>query len=74
MELLRKYPNLYADLSALSGANAILRDPEYGVKFLDEFQDRLSRRHRKDHRQVRVSGHGQRTGVVRTLGYQKVMG
>lgn len=41
VELLRKYPNLYADLSALSGANAILRDPEYGVKFLDEFQDRL---------------------------------
>lgn len=41
VELLRKYPNLYADLSAYSGANAILRDPEYGIRFLDEFQDRL---------------------------------
>lgn len=41
VELLRKYPNLYADLSANSGANAILRDPEYGVKFLEEFQDKL---------------------------------
>lgn len=41
VELLRKYPNLYADLSANSGANAILRDGEYGVKFLEEFQDKL---------------------------------
>lgn len=41
VELLRKYPNLYADLSANSGANAILRDPDYGVRFLHEFQDRL---------------------------------
>lgn len=41
VELLRKYPNLYADLSANSGANAILRDREYGVKFLEEFQDKL---------------------------------
>lgn len=41
VELLRKYPNLYADLSATSGSNAILRDPEFGVRFLEEFQDRL---------------------------------
>lgn len=41
VELLRKYPNLYADLSATSGSNAILRDPEYGIGFLNEFQDRL---------------------------------
>lgn len=41
VELLKKYPNLYADLSAISGSNAILRDPEYGVKFLEEFQDKL---------------------------------
>lgn len=41
VELLRRYPNLYADLSATSGSNAILRDPEYGIRFLNEFQDRL---------------------------------
>lgn len=41
VELLRKYPNLYADLSANSGSNGILRDPEYGIRFLNEFQDRL---------------------------------
>lgn len=41
VELMRKYPNLYADLSANSGSNAILRDQDYGVKFLNEFQDRL---------------------------------
>ena len=41
VELLRKYDNLYADLSAISGMNAILRDPDYGVRFLREFQGRL---------------------------------
>lgn len=40
-ELLRKYDNLYGDLSAGSGFNAITRDPEYGYKFLEEFQDKL---------------------------------
>ncbi|MBO5923750.1 MAG: amidohydrolase family protein [Lentisphaeria bacterium] len=39
--LLRKYPNLYGDLSAGSGWNALARDEEYAVKFLNEFQDRL---------------------------------
>ena len=39
--LMRKYPNLYGDLSANSGCNALLRDEEYAVKFLTEFQDRL---------------------------------
>ena len=35
------YGNLYGDLSAGSGCNALKRDPEYAVKFLNEFQDRL---------------------------------
>ena len=39
--LMRKYPNLYGDLSANSGAMALMRDREYGIKFLNEFQDRL---------------------------------
>lgn len=39
--LLRRYPNLYGDLSASSGCNAIKRDREYGIRFLNEFQDRL---------------------------------
>jgi uncharacterized protein len=39
--LLRTYPNLYADLSANSGFNAITRDPDAGVRFLIEFQDKL---------------------------------
>lgn len=39
--LMRKYPNLHGDLSADSGFGAIIRDPEYGIKFLEEFQDRL---------------------------------
>ena len=40
-KLFRRYPNLHGDLSAGSGANAFLRDPDYAMKFLDEFQDRL---------------------------------
>jgi predicted TIM-barrel fold metal-dependent hydrolase len=39
--LFRQYPNLVGDLSAKSGWNALNRDPDYAVKFLDEFQDRL---------------------------------
>lgn len=39
--LMRKYPNLYGDLSAYSGSCAILRDEAYGLKFLKEFSNRL---------------------------------
>jgi len=39
--LFRRFPNLYADISAASGFNALSRDLEYGVRFLNEFQDRL---------------------------------
>jgi predicted TIM-barrel fold metal-dependent hydrolase len=39
--LMRKYENLYGDLSAGSGCGAVSRDQEYGVKFMEEFQDRL---------------------------------
>jgi len=39
--LLRKYSNLYGDLSAMSGYNALIRDIEYAVIFLNEFSDRL---------------------------------
>ncbi len=39
--LLREYPNLCGDLSANSGCNAVSRDPAFGHRFLEEFQDRL---------------------------------
>jgi predicted TIM-barrel fold metal-dependent hydrolase len=39
--LMRKYANLYADLSANSGFNALSRDPKHAYEFVDEFQDRL---------------------------------
>ena len=38
---LRKYPNLYCDMSAGSGCSALKRDIEFTKKFLDEFQDRV---------------------------------
>ena len=40
-ELMRRYTNLWGDLSAGSGCNAVSRDPEWGYAFIDEFQDRL---------------------------------
>ncbi len=40
-KLLRRYPNLYGDLSAGSGYIALARDPEYAARFLTEFQDKL---------------------------------
>lgn len=40
-KLFRKYENMWGDLSAGSGYNALIRDPEYAAKFLNEFQDRL---------------------------------
>jgi len=39
-QLMREYPNLWVDLSAGSGSNAMMRDPEYAVSFLNEFHDR----------------------------------
>ena len=40
-ELFAKYPNLYGDLSANSAGQAIMRDPEFGLKFLEMYADRL---------------------------------
>ncbi len=40
-ELMRRHKNLWGDLSAGSGFNAVSRDPEWGYRFLEEFQDRL---------------------------------
>ena len=41
VELFEKYPNLYGDLSANSAGKAIMRDPEFGLKFLETFSNRL---------------------------------
>ena len=40
-ELLEKYDNLHADLSAGSGLSAITRDPEWGRRFLVDFSHKL---------------------------------
>ncbi len=39
--LFETYPNLYGDLSANSGGNAMMRDETFGLAFLEKFQDRL---------------------------------
>ena len=40
IDMMRTYPNLYLDLSAGSGLNALKRDPAFAKQFLLEFQDR----------------------------------
>jgi len=40
-QLFEKYPNLYGDLSANSGGQAIMRDSEFGLAFLEQHADRL---------------------------------
>ena len=40
-ELFARYPNLYGDLSANSAGCAILRDPDFGLAFLESYSDRL---------------------------------
>jgi len=39
--LLSDYPNIYGDLSAGSGLNALLRDEDHSVEFLKRHQDKL---------------------------------
>jgi predicted TIM-barrel fold metal-dependent hydrolase len=40
-KLLRRYKNMYGDLSAGSGYTALARDEEFAIAFLEEFQDKL---------------------------------
>jgi predicted TIM-barrel fold metal-dependent hydrolase len=39
--MMRQYGNLYGDISAGSGLGALRRDPEFALRFLNEFQDRI---------------------------------
>jgi predicted TIM-barrel fold metal-dependent hydrolase len=41
VELLEGYPNLYCDISAESGCNALKRDPGFAFSFLVKYQDRV---------------------------------
>ncbi len=40
-ELLTRFPNLYGDLSANSGRNALARDPEFAASFLARHRNKL---------------------------------
>lgn len=41
VQLLEKYPNLYADISANSGVNALTRDEKFGIRFVRKFCSKL---------------------------------
>lgn len=40
-ELFERYPNLYGDVSAGSGYNALARDRDYGYEFMEKYSERL---------------------------------
>lgn len=40
-QLLTKYPNMFADMSAGSGLNALLRDEAHATKFLERHQNKI---------------------------------
>lgn len=40
-KLMRRYPNLYGDMSDNNPYMMLVRDPDYGPQFLNEFQDKL---------------------------------
>ena len=40
-KIFNEYKNVYADISAYSGLNAILRDKEYAKNFLEKYSDRI---------------------------------
>ncbi|MBD3385564.1 amidohydrolase family protein [candidate division KSB1 bacterium] len=76
--LLRRYPNLYGDLSANSGINALSRDESFAFEFIDEFQDRLvfaldycSIRDKRPHLQWFSSALDK--GKIRKTVYEKIM-
>ncbi len=39
--LMEKYPNLYGDFSAGSGHNALTRDPDAGIRFINKFHNKI---------------------------------
>ncbi len=41
IDMLNTYDNVWCDISAGSGLNALTRDPEHAYRFMDEFQDRI---------------------------------
>ncbi|MBR5307797.1 MAG: amidohydrolase family protein [Clostridia bacterium] len=41
VRLMRECPNLYCDVSAMSGYNALSRDNDFAYKFIEEFGDRM---------------------------------
>jgi hypothetical protein len=41
VHLLREHENVWCDVSAGSGLNALTRDPDHAYRFLEEFQDRV---------------------------------
>ena len=71
--LMDEYANLWADLSAGSGYNAITRDPAFGLAFLDRFQDKLLfgtdvLRHDQTEADVPIVGHFRRLRDEGALG------
>ncbi|HRU04675.1 MAG TPA: amidohydrolase family protein [Candidatus Brocadiia bacterium] len=79
-ELMCKYANLWGDLSAGSGFNAVSRDPEWGYDFFEEFQDRLlmgldlCTPRNTECKLVNYMREGQASGKIKQSVFEKIMG
>jgi uncharacterized protein len=76
-ELLRNYDNVWGDISAGSGNNALVRDKAFGFRFLEEFQDRLLFgtdicRGDQDVPQVDTMNEALASGVLSQEGFEKI--
>jgi len=78
--LLEKYPNLYGDLSAGSGYNAISRDPEVGYAFLQKFSrklmygsDRFTRADEPPPPQLKYIKDARKDGKITRAAYEDIM-
>lgn len=79
--LLGQYPNLYGDLSAGSGYNAINRDPETGYRFLRKFHrqclygtDRTAAEDKSIPPQLAFLKEAARDGKIPAAAYANIMG
>ena len=79
--LLAQYPNLYGDLSAGSGHNAISRDPEAGYRFLGKFHrqllygtDRTTAEDKSIPPQLAFLKDAVQTGKITSTAYANIMG
>jgi len=77
VRLFEGYPNLYGDISAHSGYNALTRDAEFGFHFMETFQDRLFfgtdvTSPKNDHRHAEFLRNALQSGSISQQTFEKI--